>query len=93
MILASAPEVEGLSTIGSGDAYLAGMLAGLLHRKLSPIEAVRLAAGCAAANAETLGAGVFEARRAEELAEEVRAEFLTGYGDQPSAFSLQQRQE
>ena len=60
VILASAPEVETLSTIGSGDAYLAGMLAGLLHRKLSPIEAVRLAAGCAAANAETLGAGVFE---------------------------------
>jgi 1-phosphofructokinase/tagatose 6-phosphate kinase len=42
-----------------------------LHRKLSSVEAVRLAAGCAAANAETLGAGVFEARRAEELAEAV----------------------
>jgi 1-phosphofructokinase/tagatose 6-phosphate kinase len=93
VILASAPEVEGLSTIGSGDAYLAGMLAGFLHRKLSPIEAVRLAAGCAAANAETLGAGVFEARRAEELAEEVRAEFITGDSDQASAFSFQRRQD
>jgi fructose-1-phosphate kinase PfkB-like protein len=93
VISASAPEVEALSTIGSGDAYLAGMLAGLLHRKLSPIEAVRLAAGCAAANAETLGAGVFEARRAEELAEEVRAEFLTGYTGQPSAFSYGQGQQ
>ena len=93
VISASAPQVEALSTIGSGDAYLAGMLAGLLHRKLSPIEAVRLAAGCAAANAETLGAGVFEARRAEELAKEVRAEFLTEYTGRSSAFSYGQSQE
>jgi 1-phosphofructokinase family hexose kinase len=74
VILARAPKVEALSTIGSGDAYLAGLLAGLLHRKLSPVEAMRLAAGCAAANAETLGAGAFEAQRAEELAESVQVE-------------------
>ncbi|CAA9453202.1 MAG: 1-phosphofructokinase [uncultured Rubrobacteraceae bacterium] len=71
---ARSPQVEALSTIGSGDAYLAGLLAGLLHRRLSPAESVRLAAGCAAANAESLGAGIFEARRAEELAEAVRVE-------------------
>jgi len=76
VILAQAPKVEALSTIGSGDAYLAGLLAGLLHRKLSSVEAVCLAAGCAAANAENLGAGIFEAGRAEELAEAVRAEEL-----------------
>jgi 1-phosphofructokinase len=76
VISARAPKVETLSTIGSGDSYLAGLLAGLLHRKLSPVEAVRLAAGCAAANAEALGAGVFEARRAEELSEAVRVEVL-----------------
>ena len=74
VISARAPRVEGISTIGSGDAYLAGLLAGLLHRKLSPVEALRLAAGCAAANAETLGAGAFEAQRAEELAETVQVE-------------------
>jgi 1-phosphofructokinase/tagatose 6-phosphate kinase len=45
-----------------------------LHRDLAPVEAVRLAAGCAAANAETLGAGLFEARRAEELAGAVQVE-------------------
>ena len=78
MISIRAPKVETLSTIGSGDAYLAGLLAGFLHRRLPPVEAVRLAAGCAAANAETLGAGVFAARRAEELAEAVRAEVLAG---------------
>ncbi|MDP8952149.1 MAG: 1-phosphofructokinase family hexose kinase [Actinomycetota bacterium] len=76
VITAHAPKVEALSTIGSGDAYLAGLLAGLLHRKLSPVEAVRLAAGCAAANAETLGAGVFGAPRAEELAEATQVEIL-----------------
>jgi 1-phosphofructokinase/tagatose 6-phosphate kinase len=69
--------VEAVSTIGSGDAYLAGLLAGLLHRNLSPVDAVRLAAGCAAANAETLGAGLFESRRAEELAETVEVTLLS----------------
>ena len=72
-----APTVETLSPIGSGDAYLAGLLAGLLHRNFAPVDAVRLAAGCAAANAETLGAGLFEARRAEELAESVQIELLS----------------
>jgi 1-phosphofructokinase len=72
-----APTVEALSPIGSGDAYLAGLLAGLLHRNLAPVDAVRLAAGCAAANAETLGAGLFEARRAEELADSVHIDLLS----------------
>ncbi len=76
IVSAHAPRIEAVSTIGSGDAYLAGLLAGLLHRDLAPVDAVRLAAGCAAANAETLGAGHFEARRAEELADSVHAEFL-----------------
>ena len=76
-VSALAPKVEAVSTIGSGDAYLAGLLAGLLHRNLSPVDAVRLAAGCAAANAETLGAGLFESRRAEELAEAVEVNLPT----------------
>jgi fructose-1-phosphate kinase PfkB-like protein len=91
VISAQAPLVETLSTIGSGDAYLAGLLAGLLHRKLPPVEAVRLAAGCAAANAETLGAGLFDARRAEDLAAEVRMEVMGGESlQEESAFSAQQ---
>src|SRR3712207_4540580 len=77
IVCAQAPKVEAVSTVGSGDAYLAGLLAGLLHRNLSPVDAVRLAAGCAAANAETLGAGLFEARRAEELAESVQIDVLS----------------
>lgn len=78
VVAAHAPKVETISTIGSGDAYLAGLLAGLLHRQLPLVEAMRLAAGCAAANAETLGAGAFRARRAEELAEGVRIEVPVG---------------
>jgi len=81
VVSARAPKVEALSTIGSGDAYLAGLLAGLLHRKLSAVDALCVAAGCAAANAETLGAGSFEAQRAEELAEAVQVEVLA---DSPS---------
>jgi 1-phosphofructokinase len=77
IVAARAPKVEARSTIGSGDAYLAGLLAGLVHRNLAPVDAVRLAAGCAAANAETLGAGLFEARRAEELAESVQIDLLS----------------
>ena len=77
IIRAHAPKVETRSTVGSGDAYLAGLLAGILHRKLSHPEAVCLAAACAAANAETLGAGAFDVRRAEELAESVEAEVLS----------------
>ena len=92
MISAQAPLVETLSTIGSGDAYLAGLLAGLLHRRLSPAESVRLAAGCAAANAETLGAGFFGARRAEELAEAVRVGPLAEDSAQHSVFSSWQKQ-
>ena len=77
VVSARAPKVEALSRIGSGDAYLAGLLAGILHRDLAPRDALRLAAGCAAANAETLGAGLFEARRAEELAGSVEIEVLS----------------
>ena len=78
VVWALAPTVETVSTIGSGDAYLAGLLSGLLHRKLPASEAARLAAGCAAANAETLGAGLFDPRRAEDLAEQVRVEVFSG---------------
>lgn len=74
LLSARAPRAEARSTIGSGDAYLAGLLTGIVYRGLSAVESVKLAAGCAAANAETLGAGSFEARHAEELAEEVSVE-------------------
>ncbi|AHY45801.1 1-PFK: hexose kinase, 1-phosphofructokinase family [Rubrobacter radiotolerans] len=78
VISALAPIVERTSTIGSGDAYLAGLLCGTLYRKLGVVEAVRLAAGCAAANAEMPGACLFDPPRAEELASQVEVEVLSG---------------
>lgn len=77
-ISALAPMVERVSTVGSGDAYLAGLLGGMLHRRLGLVETVRLAAGCAAANAEMPGACLFDPRRAEELAGEVEVEIVSG---------------
>ncbi|WP_119069387.1 1-phosphofructokinase family hexose kinase [Rubrobacter indicoceani] len=77
-VSALAPMVERIATIGSGDAYLSGLLGGLLHRKLGLVEAARLAAGCAAANAEMPGACRFDPLRAEELAGQVEVEILSG---------------
>src|ERR671926_748295 len=39
IVSARAPRVEALSTIGSGDTYVAGLLAGILHRDLAPVDA------------------------------------------------------
>lgn len=84
-ISALSPMVERMSTIGSGDAYLAGLLGGMLHKKLGAVGSLRLAAGCAAANAEMPGACRFDARRAEELAAEVEVEIVSGKLPQPPA--------
>lgn len=52
------PEVEALSSVGSGDAFLGGLLAGLQAGKGAP-EALRMAAAAGAANALRLGGGLF----------------------------------
>jgi 1-phosphofructokinase family hexose kinase len=59
--------VRGPYPVGSGDAFLAGMVAGL-ERDAGWPEALRLALGAAAANAEVPGAGRLDSSRAEELA-------------------------
>jgi 1-phosphofructokinase family hexose kinase len=53
-------------SVGSGDAFLAGLLVEL-ERRRSWTEAFRLALGAAAANAEQPGPGRLDARRAAEL--------------------------
>jgi 1-phosphofructokinase family hexose kinase len=63
--------VRGTYPVGSGDAFLAGLVAGLEGGSDWPT-ALRLALGAATANAETPGAGRFETERARALA--VRAE-------------------
>ena len=57
---ATPPAIKYVTSVGSGDAMVAGLAAALLEKR--PIEdVVRLAVGCGAADAATFGAG-FAAR-------------------------------
>ncbi|HKI29304.1 MAG TPA: PfkB family carbohydrate kinase [Actinomycetota bacterium] len=58
---------RGRYPVGSGDAFLGGLVVGL-DRGDRWADALRLALGAAAANAELPGAGALDAARAEELA-------------------------
>jgi tagatose 6-phosphate kinase len=60
--------VRGNYPVGSGDAFLAGLLTGLSEDSPSWPEAVRLGLGAAAANAEVPGAARLNAARAFTLA-------------------------
>jgi 1-phosphofructokinase family hexose kinase len=57
---------RGRYPVGSGDAFLGGLVVGLERGDRWP-DALRLALGTAAANAELPGAGALEAARADEL--------------------------
>ncbi|HWB53767.1 MAG TPA: PfkB family carbohydrate kinase [Tepidisphaeraceae bacterium] len=61
-----APKIKVVNPIGSGDAYAAGLAVGLL-RKMNLVNACRLGAACAAANAETMDAGHVDQARVWEL--------------------------
>jgi fructose-1-phosphate kinase PfkB-like protein len=61
--------VRGPYPVGSGDAFLGGLVAGL-ERDLSWPEALALALGAATANAELPGAGRLDGARAEVLAKQ-----------------------
>ncbi len=61
------PRMESVSAVGSGDALLAGFLSGL-ERERPAEDCLRLALGCGAANAQEVGAGVFDPRAATRLA-------------------------
>ena len=58
---------RGRYPVGSGDAFLAGLVVGLERGDPWP-DALRLALGAAAANAELPGAGALDAARADALA-------------------------
>jgi 1-phosphofructokinase family hexose kinase len=67
------PRVEAVSAIGSGDALLAGFLSGIEGER--PFEdCLRLALGCGAANTQTVGAGVFEAKDVTRFAASVEVQ-------------------
>mgnify|MGYP001287766011 CR=1 FL=1 len=62
------PEV--VSTVGSGDAFLAGFLSAW-YAKEAPEQALRLAVACGAANTQSLGAGVFDPADVDAFARQV----------------------
>jgi len=69
--LAQAPKIAAVSAVGSGDAFLAGLVCGLLDKK--PFEeALRLAIAAGSANALQIGAGRLRAADVELLLEQVR---------------------
>ncbi len=55
------PRVEAVSSVGSGDALLAGFVSARQAGRNAE-ECLRLALACGAANTQTVGAGVFEPR-------------------------------
>jgi len=60
-------DVRGAYSVGSGDAFLAGLVVGL-ERGACWSDAARLAVGAAVASAEVPGAGLLDPQRARELA-------------------------
>ncbi len=70
---ARAPSIERVSSVGSGDAFVAGFARASMERR--PFEErLRLAVACGAANAETVGACNVTAARCDELGVEVELE-------------------
>jgi 1-phosphofructokinase family hexose kinase len=67
--------VEARSTVGSGDAFLAGYVAARYSRK-DPEECLRFAVGCGAESIQHFGAGVLDPREVERLLPEVLVERL-----------------
>ena len=70
---ASLAPLEPVSTVGSGDAFLAGYLAAR-YRGDSAERSVRFGVACGAQSTQHLGAGVLDAREVERLLPAVRME-------------------
>ncbi len=68
-------EREPLSTVGSGDAFLAGYVAARYSGR-RPVECLRFGVACGAESTQHFGAGIIDATRVERLFSEVEAEPL-----------------
>lgn len=80
---AKPPAIERISSVGSGDAFVAGFAAASMERQ--PFEErLRLAVACGAANAESPGACEITAERVAELLPQVTLDRLGG-GSQEDA--------
>jgi 1-phosphofructokinase family hexose kinase len=64
--IATPPPIRPVSTIGSGDAFLAGLLAALLRDEPLP-DALRLAVACGGVNALHIGGGVAPLPEVQEM--------------------------
>lgn len=73
---AKPPQIEILSSVGSGDAFLGGLLFGL-ERGASPQLALRKAVGAGTANALEFGGGRFSRAKLEALYENVKVSALS----------------
>ena len=73
MYRAWVPPVESVSSVGSGDALLAGFLSGW-ERDTAIEECLRTALACGAANTQTVGAGVFDPRDVSRFAATVEVQ-------------------
>ena len=67
--------LEPVATVGSGDAFLAGLVAARYSGR-SPDECLRYAVACGAESTQRLGAGVIDPRGVERLLPEVDVERL-----------------
>lgn len=65
------PKIQPLNPVGSGDALVAGIVAGLLNHKPLP-EALRLGVACGAANAQTRAVASLESSEVDRLAPAVQ---------------------
>jgi 1-phosphofructokinase family hexose kinase len=70
LVQASLDPLEPVSSVGSGDAFLAGYVAARYARR-PPDDCLRFAVACGAESTQHLGAGVIDVREVERLAEDV----------------------
>jgi 1-phosphofructokinase family hexose kinase len=68
-------EQEARSTIGSGDAFLAGYVAAR-YMGQAPVECLRFGVACGAESTQHFGAGIIDPARVDRLLNEVHAEQL-----------------
>jgi 1-phosphofructokinase family hexose kinase len=67
--------LEAVSTVGSGDAFLAGYVAGLYEGR-DPAESLAYGVACGAESTQHFGAGTIDRRRVERLLDEVEVRDL-----------------
>ena len=67
------PPLDPISTVGSGDAFLAGYVSARLSGK-SDAECLRYAVACGAANTQKYGAGVFDVHDVKRLVAKTKVE-------------------